>query len=581
MVAVKHSGRVLNLSSLVMAVGFILLLLAAGQSRADIQASVDRTEIRENESLQLTVTSSLEVSSTLDLFSLNSLSVPQPDLGAIEDDFEIIDRRQSYRVQIENNQNNSVITWDYTLLPKHEGELIIPPITYENKSTSPITIKVSNNASDTPNQDKDLFLEAEVDQSTVYVQQQLIFKVRLYYSQDLVRGELEHPDLPDAMFKQLGKQKEYSRYIGSRRFSVIEREYAVFPQKAGELEIPQLLFTGTLIERRIGRRIFGKEYSPAVKVKVKAPPASFTGKQWLPAQSLNIRDVWSDPSREMHTGDSLTRTITLQALGLEGVQLPPLPKAQFDGLKVYPEPGNITTEEHAAGLTGQREETQAIIALQSGTYTLPEVRIPWWDVVNDEPREAVLPGRVITVTGTGSSQTPSAPITPPSAVTPDSSTDQPEVGKPESVLPNRGNTNDIWVILTFIFMLLWLLTAWAWWRARNKKAIQPVMKAPIHTKSDLKALTQMAASGDIAFSNVFLQWLKAENSSGRLSNHDYQELLTNTRPLLNEIQGAKYAANPAQISVTEIASQVLAMTRTALANDAKLADSQLKPLYPV
>ncbi|WP_157497031.1 BatD family protein [Hahella ganghwensis] len=568
----------------------------SGVAWADLRAEVDRTEVQENESLQLTVTSTLEVSSTLDLFSLNSLSIPQPDISALEKDFEILDRRQSYRVQIENNQNNSVITWDYTLLPKRSGELTIPAIEYENKKSSPISIRVLTGPQDIPNQQKDVFLEAEIDLSEVYVQQQAIYKVRLFYSQDLIRGELQHPDHPDALFKQIGKQKEFSRYVGTRRFNVIERQYVVFPQKAGEMEIPSLIFTGTLMERRIGRRIYSKESSPSVKINVKAPPSSFSGKNWLPAQSLNIRDVWSDPAREMKTGDSMTRTISLQALGLEGVQLPPLPNESLDGLRVYPEPEPLDTEEHSAGVTGQRQETQAIVALQPGVYTLPEVRIPWWDVVNDEERVAILPSRTITVTGapTTRNQPTQGPQTQPSSpefeqhqtTSPASPNGSLNTGK--DTLNTGEESSLIWQVLSAIFLLLWLLTLWAWWkkpgnRIGNDQSPKPT-PAP-NERISLQKLEQLAASGDPRFPEQFLNWLQQQRKILPVSECD--ALHDGARPLLNDIQRLHYGQNADPSSgqkkaaeVTELASQVLSMAKSIQAKLEQRHTNQLQPLYP-
>ncbi|WP_246841123.1 BatD family protein [Hahella sp. CCB-MM4] len=568
-----------------------MLIGMSGIALADLKAEVDRTEIRENESLQLTVTSTLEVSSTLDLFSLNSLSIPQPDISAVEDDFEILDRRQSYRVQIENNQNNSVITWDYTLLPKHSGEVVIPAIEYEGNKSTPIPIKVVAASQNIPNQQKDVFLESEIDRSEAYVQQQVIYKVRLYYSQDLIRGELEHPDHPDALFKQIGKQKEYSRYVGSRRFNVIERQYVLFPQKAGELEIPPLQFTGTLLERRIGRRIYSKESAPAVKIQVKAPPASFSGKTWLPAQSLNIRDVWSDPGREMNTGDSLTRTISLQALGLEGVQLPPLTSPDLDGLKVYPEPDTIDSDEHAAGVTGKREETQAVVALRPGVYTLPEVRIPWWDVVNDEERVAILPSRTITVSGAPTQNTTAAQTTPPQTpvATPGTSASSPAPSATSGVTRPivEDDVSPFWQILSAVFFLLWILTLWAWWKkpGMSIKEKEPAVERPKQATT-LQQLERFAAIGDPRFVEAFLQWLQQQKASGKLSGKECDALNTDIRDLLNQIQRLHYGQNTGAEShsdntkITELASQILTHAKTVLAQSEERNSNQLQPLYP-
>lgn len=42
------------------------------------------------------------------------------------------------------------------------------------------------------------------------MQEQLTMTIRLFFSGNLVRGELSEPEHPDAIIEPLGKQREYS-----------------------------------------------------------------------------------------------------------------------------------------------------------------------------------------------------------------------------------------------------------------------------------------------------------------------------------------------------------------------------------
>lgn len=200
------------------------LFIAQFAQAAKLEANVDRTEIHANESLSLNVIGEIAVDSAFSLFDLNSLNVKAPDTTELEKDFEVVDRQQNYKVQIINNVNESVINWTYTLMPKREGRLTIPALSVGDDTTQPIAISVLPEQSDKSGVKSEVYLETEVDTTTGYVQQQVLMTVRLFYANDLVRGELDHPDHSDALIRQLGKQREFSRYVEGRHYKVVERK---------------------------------------------------------------------------------------------------------------------------------------------------------------------------------------------------------------------------------------------------------------------------------------------------------------------------------------------------------------------
>ena len=563
-------------------------LLLSSTCFARLEAKVDRTEISENESVELKLSTRLNITSSLNLFNLNTLSIPQPDVSSLEKDFEILDRQQSYQVQIINSQNRSVITWTYTLIPKTKGDVTIPALEYEGEQSEPIALKVREANSQSP-ENRGVFLEAEADTQEVYVQQQVIFKVRLFYSLDLTRGELEQPDHPDARFTPLGKQKEYTRYVGNQNFNVIERTYAVFPEAAGELTIPALNFSGSFIKRRYGKRIYHKDKTKPVTIRVKSPPSGFSGTLWLPAQSLSIRDVWSNPAREINVGDSLTRNIQILALGLEGVQLPPLHTANTVGLKIYPEPGKTETEEHAAGVSGTREEMQALIATTPGTYRLPEIKIPWWDVNKNEERVAILPGRVITVLGNPATadnrlngrQTPA--VIPPATATPSLKTEDTLTAQ-ASQTTDQYDTSDndfsFWKIASATLLVLWFITLYLLWR-KPSQIIQTANSTPAPPASmTFERLMQLAKQGTDNFVHEFNRWLNTAHQEGSIDSRLAATIRNATKPALNALQRRLYGPEQANSLDTESAVNLLKKVKELMDEHDHQSRHELTPLYP-
>ena len=170
--------------------------------------------------------------------------------------------------------------------------------------------------------------------------------------------------------------------------------------------IPAIGFTArevqpgrSLLGARLGRRL--RMASSPIELQVKSVPDDFPGEVWLPARELNLTEKWSLDPESLEVGDSTTRTLTLIAKGLQGSQLPPLSSIQgtmnIPELRFYPDQESIEQSELADGLQGQRIQSEALVARSGGNWTLPEIRIPWWNTETDTLQFAVLPARSVSV----------------------------------------------------------------------------------------------------------------------------------------------------------------------------------------
>ncbi|MFD2228943.1 BatD family protein [Alkalimarinus sediminis] len=412
MVIYNLRNTLMSASSRFLTGGLTTLLLAIistqlyAASSDELYTSVDRSQIYQSETVELTVMGQLELKINFsNLFSIGDMELPTPDIGSLENDFDIIDQQQKYNIQSVNGVNNATITWVYTLSPKRTGELIIPSISHKDKHSKPIAIKVLEGK---PSAEKGrppmLFLEAEVDKQEVYVQEQLVYTLRLYHADNLAGGDLSNPELDNAIVEQVGDQKKYYRMRYNQRYEVIERKFLIFPQKSGELNIAPQTFSGTIIDNRMRKRRRVRDTTDAVQVNVLPPAPNFTGQTWLPAISLNLTEKWDKPLENISVGDSFTRTISIQALGLLGSALPPLSLTENNGFKQYPDQPTTESLEHQAGVESSRTESIAMVAVTAGKVTLPEIRIPWWDTVNQVERVAIIPSRELIIGAANGSQ---------------------------------------------------------------------------------------------------------------------------------------------------------------------------------
>ena len=367
-------------------------LLWSAAAMADLSATADRRDIALGETLRLTLLGDAgEQPSEIDLTPLNR-------------DWEILSRSSATNARFINGRNNVTRTLELELAPLREGTLAIPSLMTGGRRTTPISILVNPEPLVAPG-DATVLFESSIDQPSLYVQAELMLTITLQQAINLESPEISALDIADAVVEPLERQS-FQRRVGNRTWLVTELRYAIYPQKSGTLSIPAVEFAArevqagrTLLGSRLGRRI--RLSSEPLEVTVKSVPAAFPGDVWLPARTLSLTEDWSIDPNALSVGDSTTRTLTLIAEGLQGSQLPPLSSVQgalnIPELRFYPDQESIDQSEIAQGLQGTRTQSEALVARADGNWTLPEIRIPWWNTQTDQLEYAVLEARNIAV----------------------------------------------------------------------------------------------------------------------------------------------------------------------------------------
>ena len=412
-----------------------LMLLAPTTLWAAVSASLDRTTVYEGDTVNLTI--SVE----------GGGAAGQPDLSPLQQDFEILATRHGTQVQIINGRRSDRVTWSVELEPRHSGNIPVPAITVGQDTTRPMVLAVSEQpAGATATLGDPLFITVTADpgDAGTYVQEQLRYKVRLFSRERIVNGELSAPRPANAVVEQLGRDRSYSARIGGQSYQVIERDYAIFPEKSGELRIPPLTFKGQVasaagsrrtagpfgrmdsmmsdmlgdpfFERFFERRslmsgMFGGGGEPVriqgepVSVDVRPRPDGYVGQHWLPAQSVTLSDSWADGAPIFRAGEPLSRTITLEATGAVSSQLPQIDMAESEGLRVYRDQQDQQNTTDGEWVHGRLTQSFSVMPTRGGVVSVPEVRVAWWDTASDQERVAELPGfEVDVLPGVGAGQ---------------------------------------------------------------------------------------------------------------------------------------------------------------------------------
>ncbi|MET1080987.1 MAG: BatD family protein, partial [Pseudomonas sp.] len=351
----------------------LLCVWAVPSNAAGFTASVDRTRLSASESLELILESD------------DATLFGKPDLAPLEPLFEVLGTRQLNRLSTINGKAQATTRWMISLRPKQTGYVIIPPLHLGDAQSEPITLQVEASNGTAPTTDGQLapiFIDASLDQETVYVQAQTVLTLRIYHSVSLYDDSSLTPlQMADARVEQLGEPRTYEKMINGVRHGVIELRYAIYPQHSGELKIPAQVFSATPVQRTQDDEFmpFGprpgkltRVESPEIPLIVKPQPAGYpSDAPWLPAKSLGLEERWSPEPDKPRVGDSLTRSLTLKVEGLSSGQLPPLPATQVAGIRRYPDQPQLANQVGEQGLSGTREEREALVPNRSGRVELP------------------------------------------------------------------------------------------------------------------------------------------------------------------------------------------------------------------
>ena len=578
---------------------FLLTLLLSTAAYADVnslEATIDRNPVMLDEAIRLTVTA--DGSADRDAF----------DSSPLLKDFVVGRTSVSSQTSIVNFDTKRTTVWTTTLFPRKEGTFTIPSLTIEGKSTQPIQVKVIP-VQEQSNVARDYFVTTDIDVKEAYLNQQLLYTVKLFLSSNIERGSLQAPEMQNAEITQLGEDKQYTDIVNGRRYQIIERQFAVVPQASGEFTLRGPIFTGEVMAANTNQR-FGffnrtqqiNRVGPDITVNIKPIPQGIDY-PWLPSEMVRVDEEWPQGDSFV-AGEPVTRIVTLTALGVVEEQLPDIPEFYPPNFKLYPDQSNTTTVEKDQSLISQRQTSLAIIPTQPGNFVLPEITIPWFNTLTQQTEYATIPARSITVapaSGANNANTPNSLDTPSisSASNEDIQNDIPSTAKqPNASASNEDkpldsasgevNTDEStqlnWMVTGALLVLFiialtgWLVTYRKLKQAQfmgpgitNKtgSAQRPHSYAQWDEKAQFQNLMSVIKAKDTRLlTSALKQWINAL-TSGKAQLSQFEGINAS----VNELYALRFSANKADASTQ---SKQVMKALDKLSHEAKLARSEWK-----
>lgn len=381
-----------------------------------------------------------------------------PNLTGLQDDFTILGTERSVNYAIVNGQTSTVSQWVIMMRPKKSGTLVIPPIPVGLQTTDALAIKVQNNHNTTQptNQldQKDILLITEVDNDKPYINQQVIYTVKIYNSRRLLDTQYQPPETDNALMIPLGDTQSYQTVEQGKTYAVEEQRYAIFPQKSGAITVKPPVFTALTYD--VTPTQIKTQNKPIVLTIKSAPNNVAHSKDWLPAKNINLSENYDNSQQNFKQDSTLVRTITLEAIGVPAQFLQNLPalnvmdKQQFN---IYPEPLKQNNIVRNGDIVGTVTLKVTYLLNKAGHIIIPELRIPWFNIATGKAETAVLPPHSLEIKASSAAQKSPAPA--PLTASPPAPVSAPVVVAEKPTVA--------WILVA-LFAIAWLVTLalWLW-----------------------------------------------------------------------------------------------------------------------
>ena len=359
-----------------------LVPIAHAQS-PPIRSEVDKTELKTGEVLTLTVTVTTE----------GNISAG-PTLPVMLTTNIVGRNLESQMVKV-GNQTITELAYEYQLSPTVDGPLTIGAIKVTidgtTHETDPITVEVHPGGSTRATQQpttlppaevstelagQPYYVEAEVDNRSPYVGEQVHYIFRFYFAVPAGRPYYEKPDLTGFWAMEDSKPSLSSRMVAGRRYEIEEINKVLFPTIAGPRTIGPAVIAipGGLTEP--ARRLSTMPVDLDVRPLPPGAPADFSGA----VGRFSISGRTNSASGAVN--EPLTITVNLTGEGNFDL-LPDPAWPDMPGWRTFDAAPKTRREIDDGVVYGRRTYERTLVPREAGDFTIPPVRFTYFDPSKD------------------------------------------------------------------------------------------------------------------------------------------------------------------------------------------------------
>ena len=356
-------------------------------------------------------------------YTINTQDVEDFRAGNIPEGLEVIagpytSQQSSYQMVNGHTSSSSSITFTYTLYAAKNGTYTIPAaharVNGKHVASRAARVTVSGQASGnggaprmhdddraeqqmraagSPISGNDLFIKVSASKQRVHEQEAVLLTYKVFTLVDLTSLDVKMPDLVGFHTQEIELPQQKSFHIenvnGRAYRAVVWRQYLLYPQMTGKLEIPSVTFKGIVVQQNRAVDPFEAFFNGGsgyveVKRNIVAPgltiqvdplpqkPADFSGG----VGRFNISGQISKTT--VKAGDPVTLRVVVSGTG--NLKLIKQPEVNFPKDFDKDDP-KITdkTKLTTSGVGGNMVYDFLVVPRNQGQFTIPEVSLTYYD----------------------------------------------------------------------------------------------------------------------------------------------------------------------------------------------------------
>jgi len=362
---------------------FTLTSPALAQENISFTAEVDHTAVSTDGQLTLTLT-----------VSGNYQQAGQPQLPVLSG-FSVVGSSQSSQFSMVNGVTSMQVVFTYRLQPTGPGTFTIDPATVQidgsSYQTEPITVQVTQGAAPTqtpatgqtpaapaPNElaGQDVYVEADVDDPTPFVGQQIVYRFRFYQAVNLsTQPQLNWPTFSGFWTQDLNPNNVYEQVVAGRRYRVTEVRRALFATAAGQVSIEPstLIIPGGFFSNDVTLDTAPVEVN--VQPLPDGAPEDFSG---VVGQFEIL--AWIDPT-ETRVNEPLTLFVRVSGVG--NVNAVPDPtegvESALSDWRIYDPQTTTNVSQDGDAIRGDKLFERLLLPRTEGELTIPPFALAYFD----------------------------------------------------------------------------------------------------------------------------------------------------------------------------------------------------------
>ena len=342
----------------------------------NVEVSVDRTDMTTADALTLTLT----------IEGIPDISPPPPPPSVVG--LVLIGRNTIARRSFDNGVMVTRFDFKFIYRPARTGKIEIEPLKVVIGSdvyvTDPIEVNVTAapipNAAQLPTliqpsilAGQDLFVEADVDDSSPYIGEQIIHTIRYYSTTPTSRPVYDLPDYAGFWNPDETMLGEDVVSAAGRRYNIKETRTILFPTLAGKITIEPTTVTalsGIPSSERV--RLATRQLTLNVRPLPPDDPSAFTG-------AVGAYSIEGDlDAGAVSVGEPVMLTVTISGEG--NVELLPAPDwPEIPGWRAFDNDTSFTASVVDGKMQGSKTFKRMLVPDASGNYELPPIEYAYFD----------------------------------------------------------------------------------------------------------------------------------------------------------------------------------------------------------